>query len=63
MAEERHTEDEAKDAETVQEADEQRPGFLAGKLMTPVGARALALAGFAVLAIAAVDSRTSVTTP
>ena len=60
MGEERHTEDEATDAETEPRAGEQQPGFLGGRLMAPVGARALALAGFAVLAVATIDSRTSV---
>jgi hypothetical protein len=63
MDEERHAEDEATDAETEPRQDVRQPGFLDGRLMGPVGGRALALAGFAVLAITTISSRTSVTTP
>jgi hypothetical protein len=60
MAEERHSDDnEAKDAETRQDRDEQRPGFLGGRL-APVGARAFALAGFVALTMSHNESRSSI---
>jgi hypothetical protein len=61
MADERHSDhDEAKDTQTPQDQDEQqRPGFLGGRL-APVGARALALAGFVALTVGTADSRTSI---
>ncbi|HET9171189.1 MAG TPA: hypothetical protein VFN97_17250 [Actinospica sp.] len=61
MSEEHGT---AAETQTPEPAPEPpRPATLAEKLMSPVGARALALAGFVALVVSAVDSRTSVTTP
>jgi hypothetical protein len=62
MADELPGDDELGDTETGQEPDADEPGFLRRQL-TPVGARALALAGFVALALGPLDSRSSVSRP
>ena len=60
MADEHRIEDESRAVPESETEREEQPGLLGGRL-APVGARALALAGLAVLILPAISSRVPIT--